>query len=196
MKRTEGPEPEPTPQAPKPDAERFAELEDELFGPEPPTEARASELSEQMFGHYSQVPPADVMFEMRAVYLDTESFHRMMVDHHEKPRWLSPPFYLWMDSLKSKEELEFEDFVRTCNTTTEEIEAASARIASFRPQPIPRVEAIRNSLASNPVIMSRPFAIPPTPRLDDLLPPELFEIDPAVRAFLDDEEAPETNKED
>jgi hypothetical protein len=32
--------------------------------------------------------------------------------------------------------------------------------------------------------------------LDDLLPPELFEIDPAVRAFLDDEEAPETNKED
>ena len=59
VKRAE--EPKPTPQAPKSDAERFAELEGELFGPEPPTEPRASELSKQMFEHLGKEPAENLL---------------------------------------------------------------------------------------------------------------------------------------
>jgi hypothetical protein len=69
-----------TQQEAKSDAERSVELEDELFGNKIPTRARMAELSKQMFGHYGEVPPADVISKMRAAYLDTESLHRMMVD--------------------------------------------------------------------------------------------------------------------
>ncbi|KAG9202061.1 hypothetical protein G6514_004729 [Epicoccum nigrum] len=92
VKRTE--EPEPTPQAHKSDAEQFAELEDELFGHNAPTEARASELSEQMFGHLSQVPPAAVIFKMRDAYLDKTSLHRRMVDKDSTTKWCSIPYIM------------------------------------------------------------------------------------------------------
>jgi hypothetical protein len=182
-------------QGAKSDAERAVELEDELLGEKILSRARMAELSQQMFGHYGEVPPVDVISKMRAVYLDTESLHRMMVDQRATPRWLSRPFCQWINSLKSPKEQEFEDLARNFNTASIQMVASTTRLASVRLQPNPIVESIRNEWATT---SERPFATPSIPRLGDRLPPELpvFQIDPAVRASLFGEEAPDTNKED
>jgi hypothetical protein len=53
--------------------ERYEVLENELFGAKAPTKGRLSELSKQMFGHLGKEPPAEVMLEMRNIYLDEGS---------------------------------------------------------------------------------------------------------------------------
>ena len=157
-KRVKTEEPEPTPQPPKSDAERFAELEDELFGPEPPTEARASELSRAMFGDLDVVPPAAVMFEMRAACQGKDLVHEMMVRRHGQPRWLSRPFWVWLDTTKSTELQKFEHSARLCNWASDEMELTIATFSSMRFRKNPKVEELRQFLDSLPEEMP---AVPP-----------------------------------
>ena len=150
-----------------------------MIRPEPPTEARASELSKQMFGHLSKVPPAEVILKMRNIYLDKESLHQRMVDKGASPKWCSYPYMSWMDSLKTVEEREFKDFARALHSRTRDIEAGVARIRSIRPQLDLVLEQARNTWNTVPVTMSEPCVLPES-RLKKLLLNKPSDIDVAA----------------
>ena len=166
-----------------------------MIRPEPPTEARASELSKQMFGHLSKVPPAEVILKMRNIYLDKESLHQRMVDKGASPKWCSYPYISWMDSLKTAEEREFEDFTRALHSGTTEIEAGVARIRSMSPQPDPVLEQARNTWNTVPVTMSEPCFLPRS-RLEKLLLYKPYDIDVAAAFAQMDRAQTNTNEED